>query len=193
MFGAAQRKASTKRLKLHSIAAVLRDRGFEGSFEVAGSSFGFSYRPASAVLRGGKLQLTGRLTVARSGAGTRRSLAGVRATLASTQGGIGTPPPRSRPPRDVGAASPGLPIVESTGSLSFCGALYFKLAPLDARVLGVPADMTDVQLNARLAPGNAVERNLQAAYSSIADALYAKEDGYAQQALNDLNQLLAAR
>jgi hypothetical protein len=86
-----------------------------------------------------------------------------------------------------------LPVVESTGPLSFCGVLYFKLAPLDVRALGVPADMRQLQLNVRLAPVSDVERGFQGAVSSVVDALYGKEvDGSAAEAaVSELNKLLS--
>ena len=40
----------------------------------------------------------------------------------------------------------GRPKVEATGSLGFVGVLYFKLSPLDSKSLGIPLDMSDVQL-----------------------------------------------
>ncbi len=117
----------------------------------------------------------------------------VRATLLAAQGGIGIAPLRKQLPSDVSTAHPDLPVVESTGPLSFCGALYFKLMPLDGRALGVPADMRQLQLNVRLAAINDVERGLQGAFSSVVDALYGKEvDGSAAEAaVSELNRLLS--
>jgi len=108
------------------------------------------------------------------------------------QSGIGTAPPRKKLPADISTARSDLTIVESTGPLSFSGVLYFKLAPLDGRALGVPADMRQVQLNVRLAPVNDTERGLQGAFSSIVDALYGKQvDGdAATDAVSELNRLL---
>ena len=57
----------------------------------------------------------------------------------------------------------------------------------------MPADMRQLQLNVRLAPVNDAERGLQAAFSSIVDALYGKQiDGNAAEvAVSELNKLLA--
>ena len=198
MFGRAQRqaKAGAKAVKLHSIASVMRERGFAGRFEVGGVKYRFTYSPASAAVAGGKLQLTGTLSVIAERANARdasRSAPNVRATLLATQGAVGTAPPRQNVPADVPPPRPDFPIVESTGSLSFCGVLYLQLAPLDGRSLGVPADMKQVQLNVRLAPVSDVERGLQGAFSTIADALYGNpiNQSLAEASVTELNKFLA--
>lgn len=200
MFGPAQKQtkpgAGAKAAKVHSIAAMMRERTFAGRVEVADVSYSFTYSPEKAAVTSGKLQLIGNLTVIDGRPNVRVSphhLRNVRATLVAVQGGIGTPPPRKKLPADISPARPDLPIVESTGSLSFCGVLYFKIAALDGRALGVPADMRQLQLNVRLAPVNDAERGLQGAFSSIVDALYGKEvDGNAAEAaVSELNKLLA--
>ena len=201
MFGPVQKRAkpgvSAKSAPLHSIAVILRGRSFAGSFDVAGVSYRFTYSPAKAALAGGRLQLSGNLNLIEhvfvTGATLHPYVRDVRATLVAAQGGIGTAPPRNNLPADISPARPDLPIVESTGPLSFCGVLYFKLMPLEGRALGVPADMRRLQLNVRLAPVNDAERGLQGAFSSIVDALYGKQvDGNAAEvAVNELNKLLA--
>src|SRR5712691_2159786 len=164
MFGPAQKRqkpgADAKPAALHSIAAMMRERSFSGRFDVAGVSYGFTYSPAKAAVTGGKLQLTGALRVIDERPNPRISphdLRDVRATLLAAQGGIGIAPLRKQLPSDVSTAHTDLPVVESTGPLSFCGVLYFKLTPLDGRTLGVPADMRQLQLNVRLAPVNDAE------------------------------------
>ena len=206
MFGPAQKRAkpgadakagvSAKPATLHSIAAIMRDRSFAGRFDVAGASYSFTYSPAKAAVTGGKLQVTGGLSVIDGRPDARISphnLRDVRATLIAAQGGIGIAPLRKQLPSDVSTAHPDLPVVESTGPLSFCGVLYFKLMPLGGQALGVPADLRQLQLNVRLAPVNDVERGLQGAFSSVVDALYGKEvDGSAAEAaVSELNKLLS--
>lgn len=202
MFGRAQKQASKPRAgaasqaKLHSIASMMRGRSFEGRFEVGGVSYSFTYSPATAALAGGKLNLTGTLSVTGGRPNARvspRVLRSIRVTLIASQGGIGTAPARQNVPADIPPPRPDFPIVESTGSLSFCGVLYFKLAPLDGRTLGVPADLKQVQLNVRLAPVSDAERALQATFSSIVDALYAQQvdRDSAEVAISELNKLLA--
>lgn len=202
MFGRAQKQArpgaGAKPARLHSIAAMMRERSFAGRFDVAGVGYSFTYSPAKASVAGGKFQLIGNLVVIDERPNARvppHALPGVRATLIAGQGGIGTPPPRKKLPAEISAVRPDLPIVESTGSLSFCGVLYFKLAPLDGRALGVPADLRALQLNVRLAPVNDSERALQGAFSSIVDALYGQQvDGNAATAaVSELNTLLGGK
>ena len=201
MFGRAQKQAIAKGgtgvFKLHSIAAMMRGRAFAGRFEVKGAGYNFSYTPEKAAQVGGKLQLVGNLTITDQKPKARvspRNLKQVRATLVSAQGGIGTAPLRKKLPAEIAAPRADLPIIESTGSLSFAGVLYFKLASLDSRLLGVPADMKQVQLNVRMAPVSDQERELQGAFSSIVDALLAQpaEPAVADAAIVELNTLLAA-
>jgi hypothetical protein len=205
--------------KLHSIAAMLAGRSFEGAFEVGQSSYGFTYTPQKAEIAGQKLQLTGSLTVAAkrpSARGSALSLINVRAWLATAQGGIGTAPtrpqglhggvqpaapavPAPQPPQTANAQTTSaggrpIPIVESTGPLSFCGVMYFRFEPINARLLGVAADMSKVQLNARLAPVDNAGRALHAIYSAIVEALYGKQtdERLAEAAIVELNKMLNA-
>ncbi|MFY9610649.1 MAG: hypothetical protein WAU45_18815 [Blastocatellia bacterium] len=201
MFGIEQKRAMTraaaKAAKLHSIAAVMRGRSFAGNFEAGGVPYGFTYDPRKSSLIGRRLRLNGGLTVVDGRPDARvppHSLNNVRATLVSAQGGIGTAPPRKKMPADLSPVRPDLPVVESTGALSFCGVLYFKLSPLDGRALGVPAVMGPLQLNVRLAPANDAERNLQGVFSSIVDALFGKQMDIATASahIRDLNKILAS-
>jgi len=203
---APQRAAS--KLKLHSVAALLKERRFDGSFEVAGSSYRFTYAPAKAEIAGQRLLLRGQLTVTNP-RGQSRTKENVGALLASTQGGIGTAPVRSQAliggvvpsqpavptpqqPSTASADSKPLPVVESTGALSFCGVMYFQLEPLDGRGLGVAADLSRVQLNARLAPTDNAGRALHGIYSVIVEALYVQsaDRRLATDAVAELNKAL---
>ena len=82
----------------------------------------------------------------------------------------------------------GRPRVEATGSLSFVGVLYFKLSPLDSKSLGIPLDMSDVQLGARLAPTDELARDLQLLFSDIVISLEntSSEVSSALEALNSV-------
>lgn len=200
MLGPAQKRANSRASstsgKLHSIAAVLRGQSFAGNFEAGGVPYSFTYDPRRSSLIGRRLQLNGALTVIDARPNARvppHSVDNVRATLMSAQGGIGTAPQRKKMPDDLSPNRPDLPVVESTGALSFCGVLYFKLSPLDARALGVRAVMSPLQLNVRLAPVNNVERNLQGVFSSIVDALLGKrlDTRAASDHVRDLNKILA--
>jgi hypothetical protein len=84
----------------------------------------------------------------------------------------------------------GRPVVESTGELSFVGTLYFSLTPLDAQALGVPLDLSNVQLNARLATTDDLGRDLQMTVSDLVAALYGDqiEESEAEKQLKHLNR-----
>ncbi len=86
----------------------------------------------------------------------------------------------------------GRPIVESTGPLGFVGALYFRLSPLDGQALGVPLDMSRVQLNGRLAPTDDLGRDLQLTLSDVVAALYGDptDERAANEQVQNLNRLL---
>jgi len=191
--------AKREPIRLHSIAGLLKERSFVGSFEAGGARFGFTYLPVKASIGGQKLILEGRFTVT-DARGAERSRDRVQALLAAAQGGLGGAPLRPQIAARVGAprepapvSTSGLPVTESTGSLSFTGAMYFILEPLEGRALGVNIDMSRVQFNARMAPTDATARSLQGAYSAIVDALYGeKVDSEAAQAyVSELNRLLA--
>jgi len=196
-----QRKTNGQKraeMRVHSIAGLLRGRHFSGSFDVAGASYKFSYAPSRAEIVESKLQLEGRLTIT-DPQGRPRMRNPVKAALVSIQGGIGGAPPR---PRIVGIRgsdesarqSNGLPVTESTGPLAFCGVMYFHFEPINGPSLGVTADISRVQLNARLAPTEPTGRELHGIYSAIVEALYGEEaDRHAADALiGELNKRLTA-
>ena len=180
-----------KAVQTTAVPRSLREAGRSAPRKVA------STHTSTDGLKDVRVRLTGNLTVVdkRSGvAAVRHSLDNVQATLISAQGGIGAAPPRTKMPADLAPVRPDLPVVESTGALSFCGALYFELSRLNGRTLGIPADMNRVQLNVRLAPLNETERNLQGVYSSIVDAFLVKQVDMriGGEQLNQLNKLLSS-
>ncbi len=216
---AAQRPAGGA-AKIHSIAALQRERGFRGSFDVHGASYQFDYTPARAEVVEGKLQLIGRLSVTGSNKQTR-ARDDVRATLEATQGGVGASPVRrqllaagaqsdtaataeekqqlasendKKPNEPAKTTRRGLPLTESAGAEAFCGVMYFRMEPLDSRALGVAADLSRVQLNARLAPTSDTEHALQDLFSSAVEALYgARVNGrLATLAVAEINKLFTA-
>lgn len=186
------RKLASRAAELHSIPAISRGRRFNGKFELNGAGYEVAFAPAKALVAGRRLQLQGRLTV-KDARGQMRSRDNVRATLVGAQGGIGAGPPRRQLPTSVASDSPQPPEVESTGPTAFCGAMYIHLEPLAGNSLGVPGDMTRVQLNVRFAPVDDPERALQGVYSTIVDALYGKQidANAAADAVSALNSLLA--
>ena len=187
--------------RLYSIPAWLDGRVFSGNFSLGSVDYKLVYAPSRAEAINNKLQLTGRLRVT-GGRGRDRTLDSVRATLASTQGGIGTTPARQQ----IATAAPtgaqvtsqqkqqlagetekrageketeqgkgqknALPDTENTGATSYCGVLYFHFEPLNANALAVAADFSKVQLNVRLAPLDDTARTLHGLYCYVVDALY---------------------
>jgi len=224
LLGQSKKRASKKQqaagARVHSIAALLKGNHFAGRFDVAGASYRFTYAPTKAEVEGRKLRLQGRLVVT-DAKGSSRAQEGVKALLAATQGGIGTAPIRAqvliggvqsstaatsgqqqqiagesakKPEEPTAPPKVVSPEIDSTGLLSFCGALYFQLEPIDARALGVRADMSRVQMNARLWPGDEKARALQGIYSAIADALYGKEvdSRLSEIAVRELNKMIGS-
>ncbi|HWP42554.1 MAG TPA: hypothetical protein VNO14_04915 [Blastocatellia bacterium] len=183
-------RARSRAARLHSIPALLKESRFEGAFELGGSKHRVVYAPARAEISGGKLKLQGKLSVIDS-RGRARSLDGVSAVLASQQGGMGGLPRRLR---EREAATSQLPVTDATGPLSFCGVMYFHLQPLDARALGVRADLSRVQLNARLAPTDDTARDLHGLYSMAVAALYTDpaDERAASAAISEINKVLGA-
>ena len=86
----------------------------------------------------------------------------------------------------------GRPVVESTGPLSFVGVLYFNLSPLDGPTLGVPLDVSKVQLNLRLATTDDLARDLQNIFSDVVAALHGDrvDERAASEQVQNLNRLL---
>jgi hypothetical protein len=86
----------------------------------------------------------------------------------------------------------GRPMVESTGPLGFVGALYLNLSPLEGRELGVPLDLSRVQLNGRLAATDDLGRDLQVIFSDVVAALYGDQtdERAANEQVQNLNRLL---
>jgi hypothetical protein len=195
-----QKKGAQRRaIRLHSVAALLKERRFEGSFELNGLKHTLVYAPARAEAQGGKLRLQGRLSITNP-RGRERSRDGVGAIMASSQGGIGGAPPRRQvegfnmPGEFAQTTSGVLPVTDSTGPFSFCGVMYFHFEPLDGRAFGVGADLSRVQLNARLAPTDDVARDLQGLYSSAIDALYGEKasERAATAFIGEINRVLGA-
>jgi hypothetical protein len=82
----------------------------------------------------------------------------------------------------------GRPKVESTEALAFVGVLYFKLSPIDNEALGLPLDMSDIQLGARLAPTDDLAREIQLLFSDAVMALANKSQDLLSSAISGLNQ-----
>lgn len=206
-------------LKIYSVPALLIERQFRGSFDLGGSPYKLDYAPQRAEVIEGKLQLIGRLTVLNP-RGQARSRDHVRAVLEGAQGGVGASPIRrqllaagaqtgtvstaeekqqlasendKKPDAPARASTHALPATDSTGRESFCGVMYFRLEALDGAALGVAADLSRIQLNARLAPTDDIAHALQDLYSAAVEAIYGEpvNDRLAAAAVGEINKLLA--
>jgi hypothetical protein len=181
------------------VAGLLRDRSFTGEFNARGAIHHFTYAPTTAAVTNRKVELTGNLSV-RGPGGATRTINNVRATMLAQQGGLGasitrrqvltgaatgnenvsTPDqqqeqakaPETTSQPAVPSVNPPLTVAEWSGPLSFVGVMYFRFQPLDGNALGVPLDLSKVQLNVRLAPDNPLERDLQFLYSDLVEAVY---------------------
>jgi hypothetical protein len=188
-------------IKLYSVHALMKRTRFEGQFEVGGSRYRFVYSPRNARLSGSRLRLEGRLSIT-GPARRERVVDGVHATLLSSQGGLGAPPPnlgalrreitqRLETTRPESAAQQ-MSATDNTGPTAFAGVLYFQLAPLDARSFQVAADLGRLQMNARLYPVDEIERSLQGVYSALVEVLMSERAEAAKAAplIAELNRLL---
>jgi hypothetical protein len=182
--------------KIHSIHVLPNGAGFAGKFEAGGSSYQFVFTPKTAAPVNGKLVLTGAVKVTPPG-GRQRVANDVTATLLATQGSITGPPsmPRQfseslKPPLSAPGGS--LPITDSTGHLGSIAVMYLKLSPLDGRALGVPADLSAVQLNARLYATSEIERDLHWLYSALLEATQGehKNEQLTADYINAINRIL---
>jgi hypothetical protein len=184
--------------KLHSIHALPNGREFTGKIEADKSSYQFIYTPQAVAAVNGRLVLTGSVEV-KGPEGRMRTADNVTATLLGTQGSITSPPPMPRdfapslkPPQP--ALSETAPITDWTGHLGSVAVMYLKLSSLDGRALGVPLDLSSVQLNVRLFPSSEFERDLQWLYSALVEAMHGEQRDEQRAAgyLSEINRRLKA-
>jgi len=182
--------------KIHSIHVLPKGAGFAGKIKAGGLSHQFSFTPKTAATSNGKLVLTG-VVVAQLASGRQRVANDVTATLLATQGSITSPPPMPRqfseslkPPLPTPSGS--LPLTDSTGHLGSVAVMYLRLSPLDGSALGVPADLSAVQLNARLFATSEIERDLHWLYSALVEATQGehKNERLAADYLDAINRIL---
>jgi hypothetical protein len=185
--------------KVYSIAALPDGRDLVGSFDLAGKHYEFKYSPVKAEVTEKTLVLTGKMTITDS-SGKPHVREAVRAVLASSQGGLGSPPPVFRSPgenagagqRTNNSAAAGdnpPPGTDNTGDHAFCGVMYMRLEGLEGPALGVPADLSHTQLNVRLFAVDDVARNLHSVYSRLVATLggvEGEDSGPLVQMLNEL-------
>ena len=182
--------------KIHSVHVLPNGAGFAGKVKAGGLSHQFSFTPKTAATSNGKLVLTG-VVVAQLASGRQRVANDVTATLLATQGSITSPPPMPRqfseslkPPLPTPSGS--LPLTDSTGHLGSVAVMYLRLSPLDGSALGVPADLSAVQLNARLFATSEIERDLHWLYSALVEATQGehKNERLAADYLDAINRIL---
>src|SRR5262245_25597975 len=188
--------AASSTQKLYSIHALPSGREFVGKIVIGRGNYQFTFAPISAAAVNGNLALTGAVKV-KSPVGQQRLADGVTATLLATQGSITGPPPIPRqfseslkPP--LPAPSRSLPLTDWTGPTGSVAVMYLKLSPLDGRALGVPADLTAVQLNARLYATSETEHDLHWLYSALVQAMHGEQPNEQLTAdyLGAINQIL---
>jgi hypothetical protein len=206
--------------RLYSVPVWMEQRALTGGFDLAGASYKLTFAVTRAEVANKQLQLRGRLTVT-DPRGRARSVDPAQATVAAIQGGIGSAPLRRRitaaqtgnvvtaqqkqqmagenekragqkTEEPARTQSGDLPRTESTGPTSFCGVMYLHLEPLDARALGIAADLSRVQLNARFAPRDGTAKTLHGLYTSLVDAVYGEQVDEAEAAalIAEMNKVL---
>jgi hypothetical protein len=189
--------ATNQPLKVYSVHALPSGREFVGKIEIGKNNYQLTFTPQSAASVNGKLVLTGVIRI-KAPAGRQRQANGVTATLLATQGSITGPPamPRQfsaslKPPQSEPSSL--LPITDWTGYYGSVAAMYLKLSPLDARALGVPADLSAVQLNVRLYAESEIERDLHWLYSALAETIYGERpnEQLTAEYISALNRLIA--
>lgn len=185
----------TRKRKLHSVHSLLIGREFSGEIEAGRAKLKFVYSPTVAALANGRVELTGSFSV-KSAAGIRKADK-VKATLLATQGGLHSAPPtpKGATASMLGAVhSGGLPATDATGSRGYVAVIYFKLSALDGAKLGVPFDLSALQLNLRLNPQDETARNLQFWFSVAVNAVHGESPNkdLASSSLSEINELLKA-
>jgi hypothetical protein len=196
MFLTQNKRTATPARKLHSISGLLNERNFQGKIEVGKLAYTFTYKLGAAQIVNGKLELTGNFSV-KSPVGKTAQTSKVTATLRGTQGSIGTSTKPASFKMTAPSAFPADPqdgklITEYTNSRSAVGVLYFALAPLNGQALGLPYDLSAVQLNGRLTGADQTGRELQWLFNQAYAALDASNPSMAEPYVTAIEQLLRA-
>jgi hypothetical protein len=194
MFRQTKSAAGKKIARLYSIHALPSGRDFSGVIESGRAKYQFIFSPQTAAIVDRKLVLAGSVTV-KAPKGGKRSIDKVQATLLATQGSAGPPPPAPRsiaPPARPAMSSASLPMTEATGDFSSIGVIYFKLSGLEGKATGLPFDLSNTQLNARLYTTSEVERDLNWLYSALVRATLAEapDEKIASIYLDEINRIL---
>ncbi|MFN0087072.1 MAG: hypothetical protein ACKVX9_16905 [Blastocatellia bacterium] len=182
----------TQKRKLHSVHMLQSGREFAGEIEVGRTKYRFVFSPSRFSTAGGAPMLAGRVRVKAPG-GRERILEKVEARVLAQQGSILSAPPR---PARLDASlrapfspqDPSKPKTDATGDMSIAAVVYFRLSPMEGAALGLPLDLSAVQINARLYPASETERELHWLYSAVV-ATHAATPGD-QDAMNRLGDAI---
>lgn len=183
---------TTNARKLHSLHVLSQGRDFMGRIEIGRVAYQFTFAPQRATIDREQLVLTGNVIV-RTANSQPRTAPNITATLLATQGSITAPSPYplwlSETPKPK---APDVTLTDWSNEESSVGVLYFKLAPLDGRALGVPLDLSALQLNARVYPTSDFERELHWVFSALAIVTHGETKNAATAAsyLKELNRVL---
>jgi hypothetical protein len=206
--------------KLYSVPVWLSERSFAGGFDLADGKYNLVFAPSKATAPGNELELLGRLTITdprgrvRSRNSVRARLASIQGGIGDApvrrrvvatggaRGNVSTSQQKQQTaaeaekraeqkPEETRQPKAGdLAVTESTGLTSFTGVMYFHLEPLVGSALGVPIDLSRVQLNLRMLPLDDTARTVNELFTVLVDALQLQPD--ANQALSimlELNQI----
>lgn len=157
--------------KLHSIHVLQSEKDFAGEIEVGRTKYQFVFSPSRFSVADGQPTLTGRVRVKAPG-GRERVVEKVAARALAQQGSIFSAPPR---PARLDASlrapfapqDPSKPQTDATSDQSIAGVLYFRLSSMEGASLGLPLDLSAVQINVRLYPASETERELAWLYSAM--------------------------
>lgn len=184
--------STTSVRKLPSLHVLPNGRDFMGRIEVGRAAYQFTFAPQRAAVDKDQLTLSGNVIV-RTANGQQRTALNVTATLLATQGSITAPSPYplwlSETPKPK---SPDVTLTDWSNQESSVAVLYFKLSALDGRALGVPLDLSALQLNARFYPTSDLERELHWIFSALAIVTHGetKNAATATSYLKELNRVL---
>jgi hypothetical protein len=184
--------------KLHSIHMLPNGQDFDGRIELNRASYQFAFAPKTAAIQDRKLTLTGQVTVT-SPKKQKRTADKVEATLLATQGSVTPAPPFPRSldlslKTATGEQNSSSVITDATGAGGSVGVMYLRLSELNGKSLGLPMDLSSVQLNVRLYPTSETERDLQWLYSALVSATLSDspDEQKATAYLAEINRILKA-
>jgi hypothetical protein len=84
----------------------------------------------------------------------------------------------------------GNPLTEFTNTRSGLGVIYFALSALNGKTLGVPFDLSAVQLNGRMTATDQTARDLQWLFNQAAAALEGNHASVAEPYVSEIDRVL---